>query len=377
MAEQAKLRAAGEKAVSLVRAIGHDSTLCLRETSAKSTCNACVDVCPGHAVRIAKAQDMPGGSKVSISKGFCVDCGLCCAVCPTSSMLVLEPTPRYLRHLLKRAQAAAGGSERHVYLTCIETGLAKESPSVVEVPCLGLIATETWASLMLDFPNLAVYLPGDLCPKCKAKVAEGMIVDAVVDAQGIVGRDLQLVELRRELDFTDSKGNVRGKGDEDDMFGDITSGFGDIAKDLMHPEPDMDEVERGTSDMRKTRVRLRKEITAAEGEDTPGMQGAEELTGTVTVNRATILDAVMRFPDIAPRAVLRHVAVDESKLAEGQADELAAACPLGALHKDEETGALRVEKLVCVSCGLCKQIAPDAVSDAETPASELLADRAE
>ena len=370
MAEQTKLRAAGEKAAAFVRAIGRDAGLCLREGNAKSTCNACVDVCPGHALRVPKATDTPGGVKLTVSKGFCVDCGLCCAVCPTSSLMVMEPTPRYLRHLLKRAQAAAGGSAHHVYLTCIETGLAKDDPSVVEVPCLGLISKEAWASLMLDFPNLAVFLPGELCPKCKAKVAEGMIVDAVVEAQEIVGHDLQLVELRRELDFTDSKGNLRTESDE--LFGDITSGFGDIAKDLMHPEEDLTEEERGTSDMRKMRVRLRKELTCAEGETTPGMQGAEGLTGTLTVERAALLDAVMRFPEIAPRACLKHVEIDASKLAEGQADELVAACPLGALHKDEASGALTLEKLVCVGCGLCKEIAPDAVSDASTPCSELL-----
>ncbi len=277
MAEQPKLRVAGEKATQFVRAIGRDESLCLRETNSASTCTACLDICPGHAIRqpkdskvpggtkvtiskgfcvdcglccevcptsslivmeptpghaIRQPKDskVPGGTKVTISKGFCVDCGLCCEVCPTSSLIVMEPTPRYLRHLLKRAQAAAGGSERTVYLTCIETGLAKEDPSVVEIPCLGALSKEVWASLMLDFPNLAVYLPADLCGRCKAKVAEGMIVDAVVDAQGIVGRDLTLVELRKELEFTDSKGNLRSESDE--LFEGIGSGFGDIVRDF-------------------------------------------------------------------------------------------------------------------------------------------------
>ena len=52
MAEQTKPHAAGEKATSFVRAIGHDPNLCLRMTNAKSTCNACVDICPGKAVRL-------------------------------------------------------------------------------------------------------------------------------------------------------------------------------------------------------------------------------------------------------------------------------------------------------------------------------------
>lgn len=368
MAEQAKLRAAGEKATSFVRAIGHDPSLCLRETNQKSTCNRCVDICPGKAVRLPKATDTAGGVKLTISKGFCVDCGLCCSTCPTSSMIVLEPTPRRLRHLLKRAQAAAGGTAHHVYLTCIETGLAKEDPSVVEIPCLGALTREVWTSLMLDFPNLAVYLPSDLCPRCKAKAAEEIIVNEVCAAQDIVGRDLQLVELRKELDFTDSKGNLPSQGDE--MFGDITSGFGDIVRDFTQPgEEDMTEEERCNSDMKKTRIRVRKEITVAEGEETPGFKGAEGMTGILTVARATLLDAVMRFPEIAPRAELAGVEIDASKCE--NPDELVAACPLGAIHKADD-GGLRVEPLVCVGCGLCKEIAPDAVTDTVTNCADLL-----
>ena len=140
MAEQSKLRVAGENAKQVVRAIGQDESLCLRCTNSESTCQACVDICPGKAVRIPKSTEHAGGFKVTIGKGFCVDCGLCAAVCPTDSIIVMEPTARYLRHLLKRAQAMAGGTGHTLYLTCIETGIAKESPSVVEVPCLGAIA---------------------------------------------------------------------------------------------------------------------------------------------------------------------------------------------------------------------------------------------
>lgn len=368
MAEKTKFRITGEEATSFVRAIGHDPNLCLRSVSDKSTCQACMDVCPGHAVRLPKDAAFPGGTKVSISKGFCVDCGLCCSACPTGAMTVLEPTPRRLRHLLKRAQAAVGGNSRHVYLTCIETGLAKEDPSVVEVPCLGALTREAWASLMLDFPNLCVYLPGDLCPRCKAKAAEEIIVNEVCAAQDIVGRDLTLVELRKELDFTDSKGKLLSESDE--PFGDIVSGFTDIAKDLTKGEEDMTEEERGQSDARKTRVRLRKEMTVAEGETTPGIKGAEGLTGTMTAARATLLDAVMRFPQIAPRAELAYVSVDASKLGEGDeaaalVDAVVAGCPLGAAHKAED-GSLQINRLICADCGLCAQILPEGAVEKHT-----------
>ena len=376
MAEQSKLRVAGENAKQVVRAIGQDESLCLRCVAPESTCQACVDICPGKAVRIPKSTEHDGGYKVTIGKGFCVDCGLCAAVCPTDSMIVMEPTARYLRHLLKRAQSMVGGAGHTLYLTCIETGIAKESPSVVELPCLGAISPETWTSLMLDFPNLAVYLPGDLCPRCKAKAAEMRIVDSVMEAIEVSGREMTLVETRRELEWTDSKGNVRKNGDSDEPFGEVLSGFGDLAhdlkNDLTHAEENLTEEERCTSDQRKTRVRLRKEIRVTDGETTPGLKGADELTGILTASRATILDAVMRFPQIAERVTLKGVRIDAEK-AGAAAQAVVQACPLGAAHMVD--GQCVVEPLVCVDCGLCRQICPGgSVESIETCAADLLRD---
>lgn len=380
MAEQSKLRVAGENAKQVVRAIGMDEALCLRCTNEKSTCQKCVDVCPGKAVRIPKDTAHDGGYKVTVGKGFCVDCGLCAAVCPTDSFIVMEPTARYLRHLLKRAQSMAGGSAHTLYLTCIESNIAKESPAVVEVPCLGAIAPQTWTSLMLDFPNLAVYLPGDLCPRCKAKAAEMMIVDNVMEAIGIVGRELRLVETRRELEWTDSAGKVRKNGDGDEPFGEMLSGFGDLAhdlkNDLTHAEELLSEEERVRSDQKKTRIRLRKEIRVAEGETTPGLKGADELTGTLTAGRATILDAVMRFPQIAPRVMLEGVRIDAQKAGEEAVAAVVKGCPLGAAHLVE--GACVVEPLVCVDCGLCRELCPEgSVQSVQTCVADLLRDPVE
>jgi ferredoxin len=369
MAVQTKLRVAGESATQIVRAIGHDASLCLRETNAASSCSRCLDACPGHAIRLPKDAATPGGTKLALSKGFCIDCGLCCSACPTSSSILLEPTPRRLRHMLKVAQANAGGSGRTLYLTCIETGLAAEDPSVVEIPCLGALTPEVWVSLMLDFPNLAVYLPGDLCGRCKAKRAEGYIVDSVVEAQGIVGRDLPLVELRQELEFTDSKGRLLSESDE--PFSEIGSGLGDIVHDITHGPADdgLSEEEHCNSDMRKTRTRLRKEITAAEGEQTPGLQGAEGLTGTLTVQRATILDAVMRFPQIAPNVKLRGVRANMELCT--RCGSCVAGCPLGAASMDED--GVHMNRLVCVDCGLCEELCePKAIVKVTTRVEDLL-----
>ena len=371
MAQQTKLRVAGEKATTFVRAIGFDSALCLATTCKKGTCKACVDICPGHALRQPTTSKMPGGQEVVISKGFCVDCGLCAAVCPTSAMVVQEPTLRTLRRRLRRALATAG-EDKHVYLTCVETGLADKDPSVVQVACLGMLSWEMWANLMLDFPRLAVFLPDDLCSRCKAKKAEDMIIDAVCHAQDVVGHDLRLVEGMRELDFTDSRGNVDPRRAEE-----AGGGFADMVHDITStPEDELPSEEMGTTDSRKMRVRLHKELTSAEGENTPGVVGAEDLTGTITPQRFAILDAVMRYPEIAPRAELSGVAVDASACDGECAGACVDACPLGALTRDEATGEVRVEPLVCTACGLCVQVCEShAFSPKTTICADLLANK--
>lgn len=369
MAQQTKLRVAGERAETFVRAIGQDKTLCMAASCKEGACKRCVDICPGHAIRQPNTTKMPGGQDVVVSKGFCVDCGLCATVCPTASLVQMEPTLRTLRRRLARALATAGEGN-HVYLTCVETALGDKDPSVVEVACLGMFTWEMWANLMLDFPRLAVFLPDDICGRCKAKKAEDMIVDAVCAAQDVVGAELELVESMRELDFTDKQGVLDPRRQDD--FGDMGGGFADMMRDIAHaPEDDLPSDELGPADSRKMRVRLRKELEAGEGESTPGVRGAQGLTGTVTPSRFAILDAAMRYPQIAPNVQLEGVAFDPAACDGECAGKCVEACPLGALVRDEEGGAVRVEPLVCVACGLCVQVCD---SHAFSPATTCLAD---
>ena len=113
------------------------------------------------------------------------------------------------------------------------------------------------------------------------------------------------------------------------------------------------------------RIRLHKELTSAEG-----------LTGTITPQRFAILDAVMRYPEIAPRAELSGVAVDASACDGECAGACMDACPLGALTRDEATGEVRVEPLVCTACGLCVQVCEShAFSPKTTICADLLANK--
>lgn len=370
MAQQSKLHVAGENATTFVRAIGHDTSLCAREVSKASTCSRCIDICPGHAIRVPASKDTPGGVKLTISKGFCVDCGLCTAVCPTAGLTVMEPAMRTLRKRLRRASQVAP-QDGHFYITCVETGLAEKDPCVVEIPCLGMLTWEMWVNLMLDFPNLGVYLPGDLCGRCKAKDAEGLIVDAVCRAQDIVGREVSLVETMRELDFTNSAGMVDPKRVE--AFSGMGSGLASIMKDITSaPEDEMPSEEMGQTDSRKMRIRLRKEIMAEKGENTPGLKGAEELGGTLTPARWSVIDAIMRFPEVTPNIQLDGIEIDQDACT--RCGECAQVCPLGALVVDEN-GCVSVRTAICTACGLCEQVCEEnAIRPHATACTELIAD---
>ncbi len=385
MAEQTKLRVAGEGDKVLVRAIGFDTNLCLRESVKGSSCTRCSDICPGNALRIASSTKVAGDGSVTISKGFCVDCGLCAAVCRTGAINILEPNLRAIRRRLAKANLTLDLDEHgervgHVYLTCVETGLAKSDPSVVEVACLGQLTWEMWTNLMLEFPNLAVYLPSDLCERCKAKRALDMIVDEVCHAQDVVGRDLLLIETMRELDFTTSNGSLKPdrRAKMLDAEGDS---FGSIIQDMTSGKVNEDDLlteDMGPHDSKKMRLRIKKELTDAEGENTPGIVGSDDLGGTLTHARWALFDAAMRHPEIAPRAELTYA--DIARDAEpATVATCAASCPLGAIRTSGSVEAgdfsFTVRPAFCTNCGLCADIfaaaAPaDAGAQAASPVRE-------
>ncbi len=382
MAQQTKLRVAGERAKVLVRTIGFDRELCTRTQHKDATCARCQDICPSKALTIKASTANPGGEDVTIAKLTCVDCGLCCAVCPTGALTLMESTVRAIRRRLTKADRTVdeGDHDRrgHVYLTCVETGLVKSDPSVVEVPCLGVLTWETWANLMLEFPNLAVYLPGDLCGRCKAKAAEMMIVDEVVHAQEVTSKEMPLVESMRELDFTTSNGAIRP--DRRERYADKGDSFSAILRDVTAKhinEDDMPTEDMGPYDAKKMRLRLRKEIEAAPGEDTPGLAGAvaaegesSGFGGTVSQARWALLDSLMRHPQIAGQASFISMQLDAQALPSETLAACEQACPTGAIRREDEGAAPQVTPSLCEMCGLCADICAKAQADAGEPVQE-------
>ena len=80
----------------------------------------------------------------------------------------------------------------------------------------------------------------------------------------------------------------------------------------------------------------------------------------------------MRFPQIAPQVELEGVAIDVEKCSPEDLDAVVAGCPLGAAHRTED-GGIQINPLVCVNCGLCKDILPEgAVSVQLTPIEPML-----
>ena len=79
---------------------------CLVCKSDKSTCSACLDVCPVDAVHIED-----GGIDVTDA---CRKCGLCVSACPTESFVSVKLAPKKLYDRI----AAAAASHETAYVTC-------------------------------------------------------------------------------------------------------------------------------------------------------------------------------------------------------------------------------------------------------------------
>ena len=140
---------------------------CLACRSTKSSCRACVKICPVNAIEIED-----GGIDVLDS---CRKCGLCAPVCPTESIHGMKHRPKKFYDSV----AAAAAAYETAYVTC--TRALKRIPRENEVVlgCVGEVTAETWFSILTDFPNVSVYLPLDICANCRNTCGEEMLGEAL------------------------------------------------------------------------------------------------------------------------------------------------------------------------------------------------------
>ncbi len=320
---------------------------CLACKSSKSTCRACVKVCPVNAIEVED-----GGIDILDS---CRKCGLCAPVCPTEAISV----QRYRPKKIYDAIAAAAEAYETAYVTC--TRALKRIPRENEVvlACVGEVTTETWFSILMDYPNVSVYLPLDICTACRNAQGEELLGDAIATAEEWSGRGMGL-----EVDAAALTCTKRREFERKEYMDKIMKTTGLAVSKLNPATAAVTTVTQRIKNHTKKLSALERTLAAATG--TTSQHRRRQLTQS----RQLLLSTLQSHPELAPRVRVSTPQCDFTACT--VCGDCATSCPLHACDLID-SGRFSVEATYCVGCGLCAEVCPaGALTMVEHDAAELV-----
>jgi len=327
-----------------------NSNRCLRTASERDdVCSRCFDVCSTHAITIHK-------KSVNVSDDLCRKCGLCVAACPTEAFLTRKHTSRSLYDQIARAAS----SYEECYVTCTRAIKRLPKGNEIVLPCVGLISSELWFSLLADYVNISVYLPVGICDKCRTTMGEDTYANAIGTAEewaaASVGLEVENGELTHELTREYKRSQF------------VSGAIKSTERLLSRTNPALagaQAVAKKISDHSKRLDALQKQL-----ENAVGLKTSNNRTRLLTQDRKLMMGALQHAPELAKNIDLKAPVVDSSLCS--MCGDCANVCPTRAIDIDKD-GNVTVQDPYCVNCGACVTICPDGALTMETiDASELI-----
>ena len=320
-----------------------NSNRCLRTASERD------DVCSTHAITIHK-------KSVNVSDDLCRKCGLCVAACPTEAFLTRKHTSRSLYDQIARAAS----SYEECYVTCTRAIKRLPKGNEIVLPCVGLISSELWFSLLADYVNISVYLPVGICDKCRTTMGEDTYANAIGTAEewaaASVGLEVENGELTHELTREYKRSQF------------VSGAIKSTERLLSRTNPALagaQAVAKKISDHSKRLDALQKQL-----ENAVGLKTSNNRTRLLTQDRKLMMGALQHAPELAKNIDLKAPVVDSSLCS--MCGDCANVCPTRAIDIDKD-GNVTVQDPYCVNCGACVTICPDGALTMETiDASELI-----
>ena len=306
---------------------------CLRCKHEKSTCSACMDACPVNAIEIED-----GSIEI---KDTCRKCGLCVAACPTEAFVSPRIAPKKLYD--KVAEAAA--SHETAYVTCTRALRRLPRENEVVLACVGDVTAETWLSILADYPNVSVYLPLDICAKCRNVTGEEALGEAIATAEEWSG-----VGMGLEVEARDLACRKRREYERKEFMDNIVRSTGLAVSKLNPAVAAVTSVTQRLRDHSNQISRLERTLNAACG------VSSEKRRRILTQSRQLLLSTLQNHPELAENIQVKAPECDFSKCT--MCGECVRVCPV---HACDLVGAgrFKVERQYCVGCGLCAEVCPD------------------
>lgn len=320
---------------------------CMRCISEKSSCTACYDACPVNAIEIED-----GGIDI---RDNCRKCGLCVAACPTEAF----SSPRLAPKKVYDAVAKAAAAHETAYVTC--TRALKRIPRENEVllACVGDVTRETWFSILTDYPNVSVYLPLDICTKCRNSTGEEMLGNAIAEAEEWAG-----VGMGLEVEPKALKCVKRREFERKEFMQNIAKSTGLAVSKLNPATAAVASVSARLKAHTSQITKLEKTLAAATGNT------SQRRRRVLTQRRQLLLSALQANPECASNI---EVSVPECDFAKCTlCGECVKACPT---HACDLVGSGRwtFEPTYCHGCGVCAEVCEaKAIKMVQTDAAALV-----
>ena len=310
-----------------------NSIPCLVCNYEKSSCTRCMDVCPVDAIDIEE---------------YCIDiadtcrkCGLCVAACPTEAFNSPKLKPKKLYDDIARAAVA----HTHAYVTCTRALRRLPRENEVVVACIGDITPETWLSVLVDFPNVSVYLPLGICDNCKTVSGEDALGEAIATAEEWAGCGMDLevdpkqlkCEKRREYERKEFMDNiVRKTGLAVSKLTPATAALATVTQRLKDHTDKLKAIESTLSNACGTTTQRRRRV--------------------LTQSRELLLSTLRDHPELAGNIEVSTPVCDFEKCT--ACGECVRLCPTNACDL-LGSGRFALEPAYCVGCGLCAEACED------------------
>lgn len=302
-----------------------------------SVCSACLDVCPVDAIDIQK--------NAVIISDQCRQCGLCCPVCPTETFSTRRHMPRQLYDQIARVAS----SYEECYITCTRALGKLPKPNQVVLPCVGMISKSLWFALLAEYRNISVYLPLDICTKCRTTTGEAVLVDAISTAETWAKTTVNVVIDESEMNHQLSRAYRRSQ---------FISSAAQSAERLLSRTNPMLAGARAVAEKIKQHTQqvdeLHRKIEAAVGAKTSANRQR-----ILTQAKKLQLSGLEHIPQLAKSIELEVPVWDRAACT--MCERCTEACTLNAIDIDMD-GMISIQPSYCTGCAACVKVCePDAL----------------